>query len=88
MYRLADCEFTTLPSEKLIAVKDMSKAGHFQFEVDIDGCSDGLQLTQWSYRLNEPRWILGQPNSFRLNADRSRSHIWSLRVSKKGGINF
>lgn len=77
-----DCDFSTLPSE--ITVKDMSKAGNVQFGGEApDGCLSGLQVTQWSYRLDKPQEIIGQPNNFRVITDGRNRNRWSLQVSKK-----
>ncbi|KAL9959648.1 hypothetical protein ACROYT_G032988 [Oculina patagonica] len=73
-----DCDFSTLPSESSeIEVKDMSKAGNVQFGGEAEGCSSGLKVTKWSYRLDKPQEIIGQPNNFRVITD--GPYRWSLQ---------
>lgn len=78
-----DCDFSTLSSE--IEVKDTSKAGNVQFGGEVEGCFSGLKVTKWSYRLDKPQDIIGQPNNFRVIA--GGQNLWSLQVSKKDSIS-
>ena len=76
-----DCEYSTLPPDSpTIAVKDMSKGGDISFEADVQVCNS-LTVIQWMYQLDKPGWNEGQPNSFRVNADRTNSQRWSLQVN-------
>ena len=79
LFNRLDCDFSCMSSE--IAVVDFSKAGSLQFEGDPESCFSGLVVAQWSYRLNTPQEIKGQPNNFIVKA--RRSNRWSLQVQKK-----
>ena len=48
----------------------MSKAGYIQFDGEADGCNGGLQVIQWFYQSDKPGWIRGQPDNFRVIANR------------------
>ena len=61
----------------------MTKGGNVQFRGEAEGCSSALQVTKWSYRLDKPQEIIGQPNNFRIIA--VGQNRWSLQVSKNAG---
>ena len=57
----------------------MSKGGVISFEADVEVCNS-LTVMQWMYQLDKPWWNVGQPNNFRVNADRTTLR-WYLQVN-------
>lgn len=76
------CELTTIPTERLMPVKDFSRVGIITFEVEIDRplqCP-GIELRHLYYQLDTAAWN-EEPNSvFRLTRGRNGNR-WNLLVN-------
>lgn len=77
------CELTTIPTERLMPVKDFSRAGIITFEVEIDRplqCP-GIELRHLYYQLDTAVWIKGPNSVFRLTRGRNGNR-WNLLWDK------